>query len=43
MDRLHQIADELIRLYRRQLTLWCSAKWTANWKWWSLPSLPQSG
>jgi hypothetical protein len=26
MDRLHQIADELIRLYRRQLTLWVLGK-----------------
>jgi len=26
MDRLHQIADELIRLYRRQLMLWMIGK-----------------
>jgi len=26
MDRLHQIADELIRLYRRKLTLWVLGK-----------------
>jgi hypothetical protein len=26
MDRLHRIADELIRLYRRQLTLWVLGK-----------------
>ena len=26
MDRLHQIADELIRLYRQQLTLWVLGK-----------------
>jgi hypothetical protein len=26
MDHLHQIADELIRLYRRQLTLWVLGK-----------------
>jgi hypothetical protein len=26
VDRLHQIADELIRLYRRQLTLWVLGK-----------------
>jgi molybdopterin/thiamine biosynthesis adenylyltransferase len=26
MDHLHQITDELIRLYRRQLTLWVLGK-----------------
>jgi len=26
MDRFHQITDELIRLYRRQLTLWVLGK-----------------
>jgi hypothetical protein len=26
MDRLHQIADEFIRLYRQQLTLWVLGK-----------------
>jgi hypothetical protein len=26
MDRLHQIADELIRLYRQQFTLWVLGK-----------------